>query len=328
MTEPNKSGESDVFDRIRSACRIVAERAEHVRIRAERIETYAAALPAGELGPPPLDADRHFVGDEAETVAYFVTLDAINFGSGYFPYLAKRAGMSGYYTIAAGLADRFRANGPFSASELAAIAPRDCARTFGQDMKSFLIRELMGLFARALSDLGAHVERRFDGRFDGPIEAADRSAGRLIEILSAQPLFRDEVPYRGLAVPFYKRAQLLASDLALAFDGEGPGRFRDLDRLTIFADNLVPHVLRADGLLEYSDPLADAIERGALIRAGSDEEIEIRACAVHCVELIREALAESGRTVSSRDLDQTLWHRGQEAAYKRRKRHRTRTVFY
>ncbi len=38
---------------------------------------------------------------------------------------------------------------------------------------------------------------------------------------------------------FYKRAQIVASDLALA----GVARFADLDRLTIFADNLVPHVL-------------------------------------------------------------------------------------
>lgn len=319
----------DALDRIRHACRAVADRSEHVRLRTDRIEAYAATLPAGGLALPPLDTDRHFVGEEADTAAYFVTLAAINFGSGYFPYLTKRAGMSGYYTIAAGLTDRFRTIGPPSASELAGITSRDCARMLGQDLKSFPIRELMGLFARALNDLGAHVESRFGGRFDGLIDAADRSADRLIEILSAaQPFFRDEVPYRGLTVPFYKRGQLLASDLALAFVGEGLGRFRDLDRLTVFADNLVPHVLRIDGLLEYSDPLRDAIERDALIRAGSEEEIEIRACAVHCVELIREALTESGRSVPSRDLDQILWHRGQEASYKRTKRHRTRTVFY
>ena len=40
---------------------------------------------------------------------------------------------------------------------------------------------------------------------------------------------------------FYKRAQIVASDLALA----GVAEFDDLDRLTIFADNLVPHVLRS-----------------------------------------------------------------------------------
>ena len=56
---------------------------------------------------------------------------------------------------------------------------------------------------------------------------------------------------RGMAMfddrGFYKRAQIVAADLALA----GVARFRDLDRLTIFADNLVPHVLRCDGVLVY-----------------------------------------------------------------------------
>ena len=53
------------------------------------------------------------------------------------------------------------------------------------------------------------------------------------------PLFDD----RG----FWKRAQILPNDLALA----GVAHFADLDRLTIFADNLVPHVLRIDGVLVY-----------------------------------------------------------------------------
>jgi hypothetical protein len=39
-------------------------------------------------------------------------------------------------------------------------------------------------------------------------------------------------------VPFYKRARL--ADLALAFDGEGYGRFEDLAELTAFADNPGP----------------------------------------------------------------------------------------
>ena len=49
------------------------------------------------------------------------------------------------------------------------------------------------------------------------------------------------------------------SDLALA----GIVRFRDLDRLTIFADNLVPHVLRCDGVLVYDPRLAAARRRRA-----------------------------------------------------------------
>ena len=57
---------------------------------------------------------------------------------------------------------------------------------------------------------------------------------------------------------FYKRAQIVPSDLASA----GVARFKDLDRLTIFADNLVPHVLRCDGVLRYDERLAAHIDAG------------------------------------------------------------------
>jgi hypothetical protein len=121
---------------------------------------------------------------------------------------------------------------------------------------------------------------------------------------------------------------LAAADLALALNAEGPGHFSDLDRLTIFADNLVPHVLRTDGVLVYQESLARRIDSGDLIVAASPEEIEIRACAVDAVERIVELLGRSERTATAVELDYLLWNRGQQPFYKSRSRHRTRTMFY
>jgi hypothetical protein len=117
---------------------------------------------------------------------------------------------------------------------------------------------------------------------------------------------------------FYKRAQITANDLALA----SVASFEDLDELTIFADNLVPHVLRCDGVLRYADWLARHIDAGQVLRLGRAER-EIRACAVHACELIA---ARAG--IPPRLLDTWLWNRGQGPAYKARPRHRTRTVYY
>ncbi|MFC2077405.1 queuosine salvage family protein [Candidatus Bipolaricaulota bacterium] len=318
----------DVFNEIRSACRAVAESAQFVRVEQERIPEYARSLPRSELRRPVYDTNHHFVGEVPETVAYIVTLDAVNFGSGYFPHLSKRPSMSGYYSIASALADRFRQQGPLDAEELARIGTADCARLFDQTLDSEPIRELMSLFARAWNDLGAHLLESFEGRFHGLIDAVDGSAARLIALLSRQAFFRDVSAYGGTEVPFFKRAQILASDLALAFDGTGPGRFHDLDRLTIFADNLVPHVLRLDGLLHYDAGLLGRIERGELIPPGSQEEVEIRACAVHAVEEIAECLRASGEPVTPRELDILLWTRGQSPEHKGAPRHRTRSVYY
>ncbi|HDL85962.1 MAG TPA: hypothetical protein ENH11_06520 [Candidatus Acetothermia bacterium] len=316
------------LERVRSGCKAVAESAVHVRINHDLIPAYAASLLTSLAERPTLDPVSHYVGHGDDTVAFILTLDAINFGSGYFPHLCKRPGMSGYFTIASSLTDFFTANGPLSARDLQEITPRDCAEIFSQDLRDPVIAELMKLFSRALSDLGSYLIYRSHGSVIELVEEANHSAARLVDILRVMPLFSDEEQYRGMNVPFYKRAQITTSDLALAFNGKGPGEFHDLDRLTIFADNMVPHVLRVDGILSYDEDLLVRIEREELIPAGSEEEIEIRACAVHAVELIVTETSASGKKITSQQLDNALWNRGQNPDYKAISRHRTRSVYY
>lgn len=318
----------NIFDEIRSACTDVANRARHVQIDRSRVAEYAASLPLEQALAPSVDRVHHYIAEPESTATYFLTLDVVNFGSGYFPQLRKRPGLSGYFTIATSLKERFEALGPFTAAELSHLTAADCRLIFGQPSDNGPIGELMGLFAQALNDLGHFLESQFDGRFVGPVEAADHSAARLVRLLTEMPFFRDVARYQGLAVPFYKRAQLTAADLALALGNEGPSRFDDIDRLTIFADNLVPHVLRCDGILHYDGALDSRIEQEELIPAGSSEEVEIRACAVHAVELIGEQLRLAGTAVTSMGLDYLLWTRGQKPEYKAHPRHRTRTVCY
>src|SRR5258708_18567299 len=187
----------------------------------------------------------------------------------------------------------------------------------------------MERFAAALNDLGRLLIDSYDGSFSSLIESAGNSAEQLVRLLSAMPFFDDVAQWRGRRIPFYKRAQLTAADLALAFTGQGWGRFDDLGELTIFADNLVPHVLRMDGVLLYDSVLAARIDSEELIPAGSPEEVEIRAGALHAVELIVAELRRGGRPATAMSIDFFLWNRGQRPQYKLAKpRHRTRTVFY
>ena len=186
----------------------------------------------------------------------------------------------------------------------------------------------MQLFAKALNDLGLYVQEDFNGSFKELIKAADASAERLMQLLIRMPYFYDVERYDKMEVPFYKRAQLTAADLSLAFAGQGLGRFNDLKNLTLFADNLVPHVLRVDSILLYEEELGSHIDAGKRISAGAAQEIEIRACALYAVELLKKARLRAGHNVTSMQLDFLLWNRGQQPAYKSIPRHRSRTVFY
>jgi Potential Queuosine, Q, salvage protein family len=307
---------SDLLNRLRSSCALVAERAQYVRVETDRIPAYVGTLPM-DLPEGDPDPEAHLMdGTREELAAFWLTLDAINFGSGWFPTLRKRGGRSGYFTIATALRDRFAADGPWPAAELARIQAGEVAAALGQDPE----HELMALFARSLNDLGQRVAAFHAGQFAGAVDAAGSSAVALVERLSGWPSFADTSRYDSVSLPFLKRAQITAADLARA----GVAAFRDLDQLTMFADNLVPHVLRLDGLLTYDAALLDRIDGGELIDHGSPEEVEIRACALHTVAL----LAAERPGAQEADIDFLLWHRGREPRYKEHPRHRSRCTAY
>ena len=60
-------------------------------------------------------------------------LDSVNFGSGWFPTLRKRPGMSGYFTVASSLTDLWRSSGGWSGDDLRALTAVDVASVLGQE---------------------------------------------------------------------------------------------------------------------------------------------------------------------------------------------------
>ena len=317
---------NSLFAAVRDACARVAASARFVKIDSAALERFVDAQ--RELRPASgADPAHHRFDDPETTLAYVVTLDAINFGSGWFPELEKRPGMSGYYTVATCLREQFSRAGAWSAGALSQLDADRCADIFEQRANP-AVRELMELFARALRDLGSWLGARHGGSFERAVTSAEGSAERLALSLSEMPLYRDVARYADFEVPLYKRAQITSADLAAAFGGCGLGAFRDLGELTIFADNLVPHVLRCEGVLVYGSDLVARIERGELLPAGSPEEVEIRAVALHAVELAVRALRSRGVAASAQRLDYLLWHRGQRPEIKAHPRHRTRCPYY
>jgi hypothetical protein len=277
-------------DRVRLHCAGVAAAARHVSI------DESVAIAAG--GVSGLDETLHFLEGAPEEVArYVLILDTINFGSGWFGELGVTTD---------GLTERLTAHArgerPWSAEQLSALD----ATTVGAILGLPATHQLTRLYAAALNHLGAFLGHR-------PMDAIlGDSADDLAERLAAGMPFFDD---RG----YYKRAQITANDLHLA----GVVTYPDVDRLTVFADNLLPHVLRLDGVLRYSDELAARIDAGLPLTAGSDFERELRACAVHACERLARDLG-----VTPRLLDNWLWNRGRHPPYSERPAHISHTVYY
>jgi len=283
------------------------------------IAAYAHLL--GNLTEPtdegPVSSVRSPAQREREA-AFWLSLDAINFGSGWFPTLRKRRWATGYRTIEGGVKERFAQLGPWTAAELSRLEADELAAWLDQEPG----HELIGLFVTSLRDLGRHVDEA--GSFSAVVDAAGGSAVALVETLAEWDCFHDVSVYQGRRLPFLKRAQIVAADL----DRAGVTSFGDLPRLTMFADNLVPHVLRLDGVLWFDPELVAAIESEELIEHDSAQEVEIRACAVHAVELLAASASTHGAQLTPAQIDQALWTRGQGPRYKAVARHRARSTAY
>jgi hypothetical protein len=267
-------------DDVRASCAAIARTARDVTI-------HDVDFDPGDVSG--LDPELHFLEGPPDDVArYVLILDAINFGSGWFAALGTDTN-----ALTERLTAFTRARGaPWGIEELRALRATDLA-ILGLDPA----HELTRLYAEALNQLGAWLPHDLGN-----------SAEALAESLAELPFFAD--------AGFYKRAQIAANDLHLA----GVVSYPDIGKLTIFADNLVPHVLRHAGVLTYSDTLAERVDNGIELPAGSRSEQEIRACALHACEGIARKLG-----VAPALLDNWLWNTGLGLPGRP---HITRTTFY
>ena len=187
---------------------------------------------------------------------------------------------------------------------------------------------LLAQRTRALREVGTALRRFFSGSAAELVRSAKGDAARLVELLVAHlPAFRDEAVYRGAQVFLYKRAQILVGDLWGAFEGRGLGAFDNIGSLTCFADYRVPQLLRALGIMVYSDDLARRIDAREVI-VQSETEIELRAATIQAVEMMVVALRQRKVNILPLQLDWLLWERGEASLDKLAPHHRTLTIFY
>ncbi len=315
---------------VRDDAAIVAHDAQFVRINRGALFALAERLTLDPRAAWSFRNEHHFWGEHDDVVAYVVTLSAINFGSGYAPYLRRPTG-STYFTVSDGWKRWFEQLGRAPHTrELRSLGGLDCARIFGQDYAQPRAAELMDAFAANLARLADLLDRRFDGRCVNLLPASAFDAQRIVANVCDEPPYADQAQWHSLTVHFHKRAQLLAADLARAGRDGGWFEIANIGALTLFADNAVAQVLAAERVLEYAPSLAAMIERGEEVPAGSIEEIEIRACSIAAAEMMLEQLRRKDPRVTIIELDYALWDISHRPPYSdgRVLRHLTRTLAY
>ncbi|KPJ00316.1 UPF0553 protein C9orf64-like [Papilio xuthus] len=284
---PAKSGE------------FIAKHAKHVKINKDGGEKLCkeilSSIKCNQLQMPDTGSDSiHPSKDHPRAVDWVFVTDALN-----FCFWSKNKekqwvvdGFTGYFALEAAL-NRAIKNG------VDITNPEFYSKITKEQLLDIMKGDtdvIIPLFEQRISvlhEIGSILIEKFNGTFETCVKEANKSAIKLLEIVVDNfPCFRDEAMYNGQAVSFYKRAQILVADMWNFFNGTSWGQFEDIDNLTMFADYRVPQVLVYFGVMSYSDELMNKLNNDELLESGSDEEIEIRGCSIHAVELLKKRIED------------------------------------
>ncbi|KAI5325208.1 PREDICTED: UPF0553 [Prunus dulcis] len=305
------------MDDVRASSAWVASHSSHVVVDSSGIEKVAETIDT----IPKVNWDFegiHYFDNGPLTVQYLFVLDALNFC--FWPDKDLN-----YDNLAAGLKAALQ-------NDKSVFDVDRLQKYTGPELRELLKwprpLPLEDERVRLLHEVGFELERSFDGKASNLVESCGKSAVKLVALVTRHfPGFRDHSVYKGHQVFLYKRAQIFAADLWGAFGGQGYGEFYDIGSITIMADYIVPAVLRQLGVLKYSATLASTIEANSQIDAGSEEEVELRACSIYAVEKMKELISmKSGKQVLSIELDLWLWSFGIQCPALQH--HRTLSIYY
>ena len=211
------------------------------------------------------------------------------------------------------------------AKYLSEISKEDFNKVLEGNVKIPLFEERLNI----IRTVGNTLIKKFEGDFTNLVAKANGDSNKLLSLFIENfPSFKDESIYKGKHVYFYKRVQLLISDIFQAFDGQGFGKLKNIQELTACADYKLPFVLRRLGIFSYSDNLAEKIDNQIQIDKDSEEEIEIRANTIWVVEIIKQKLKNKIPHIDSIHVNDHLWLIGQEKLKDDKPYHLTRTISY
>ena len=332
----------------RDASKIQDQNPTHVSVDVSKIDAFVVSLTAEVIQSilhHSFDSELHFFDpiDPALTVHFHFVIDTINFcffNDGTFEYHHLVGGLK------AAILDDRQALSPTNLINMTPLTLRHLLRWESplplEEERVRLLKEL----GHALSSFSpsSSPSSSTDAAAINIVQSAQGSAVKLVEIItSLLPGFRDHTihPTTGQLF-FYKRAQILVGDIWGAFKGQGPGEFKDIDQLTMFADYRVPQILRHLGILKYSKEVAAKIDGKEMMQAGGLEEIEIRSGTIHAVEVMKMRIEERLRNeegggeeererrggINSVQLDWWLWELGEREKDTLKPHHRVMTIYY
>ncbi len=136
------------------------------------------------------------------------------------------------------------------------------------------------------------VNEKMNGNFYKFIKDINSDTELFNIIINNFESFKDEREYNGKVIYFYKLAQLLTSDI-LHIREKLENISVDYSNLIGCADYKIPQTLRALGIVEYNNELADIVDQRNELKISSKYEVEIRASQIVVIDYISNILTNA-----------------------------------
>ncbi|PWU11770.1 MAG: hypothetical protein C5B47_00410 [Verrucomicrobia bacterium] len=146
-----------------------------------------------------------------------------------------------------------------------------------------------------LHQVGKVLVDKYSGRFHNFIRSCspklyDNGNGLIDCMVTKFPRFNDVSMLEGHEIKIYKLAQLGVWMLYATLHKSGKFHLDDPQKMTAFADYIVPVALRLHGMTSYSEKLEKAIDAHQIIPRDSRWEIEIRANCIYVTAVLTEEI--------------------------------------
>ena len=276
----------------------VVREASLVKINAEKISTVADWMAYEEFAKPDGSMLFDFGNDPDVLMDFTLVVNTMNFAFTDFStgvkfetdYMGKR-----WCDSEAMLACLHRAvySGiPFFSGEyLAKLTRKDLESVFSGTIEMPMLDERVTLF----NEVGRVLIEKYEGRYSRFVRSCapklySGGDGLLERLTTEFPRFRDVSNYHGTDIHIYKLAQLGIWGMHLALSPRGAWKLEDAEKLTAFADYIVPVGLRVMGIFEYAPELERQINSLTEVKRDSDAEIELRASSIFVIAKLTEEI--------------------------------------
>jgi hypothetical protein len=212
---------------------------------------------------------------------------------------------------------------------LATVTRPQMEKLFAGNIEMPMLDEKMAIF----HEVGKILVAKYDGRFlnfirSGPPRLYADSNGLVKRLVKEFPRYNDVSTYDGKEIKFYKLAQLGIWAMYSGLEPTGGFKLEDPQRLSAFADYIVPVGLRLMGIMSYSPALEKAINTYQEIPRDSPQEVEIRAHTLYSTALLAQEinkLRPADQKIIIPQIDARIWTHYHTTSWPH---HLTKTIMY